>query len=82
MDGALTWDGGGERGRGGGVMNGSVLLQVELGHSSEVSQSVRLAWVCLLQSFHGCDIWFGPEVITMNSDYSNFLACWQTNNRC
>ena len=73
MDGALTW----------GVDEWfTVVLQVELGHTFEVSQSVELAWICLLQSFHGCDIWFGPEVITVNSDQSNFLSCWQTNNRC
>ena len=53
---------------GGGSMNGSVFLQVELGHPSEVPQRVELAWICLLQSFHGCDIWCGSEVITVNSD--------------
>ena len=46
----------------------TVLLQVELGHPSEVSQRVELAWICLLQSFHSCNIWFGPEVITVSSD--------------
>ena len=44
------------------------VLQVELGHPSEVPQRVELAWICLLQSFHGCDIWCGSEVITVNSD--------------
>ena len=46
----------------------TVLLQVELGHPSEVPQPVELAWICLLQSFHSCDIWCGSEVITVNSD--------------
>ena len=59
---------GGGGGGGGGDEWFTILLTVEFGHTFEVLQNVEVARICLLQSFHCCGIWFGPEVITMNSD--------------